>query len=424
MHNETYNPALSNTAPPASAELAPKCASELTRKPVQRLDYLDAARALAIIGMLLTHLETLTQVPEPIFNAASGRSSITFAVLAGISAVLMVRSVNRRRGMGDSGVITRASAWSLTRRALALYVLGLVLVLASSGPIVILCTYAVLLLLAIPLLRIESTKILAALAGVSAVVLPILSFWIRSTFPSAYDVHGVVPMILDFADPIQIGIGIRGLLLDGMYPVLTWIPFLIAGLALGRILLRPEPRFGRVFAVGAVLSVVSYGIHFIVLAKSSYVDDMLATLVENEPSLGNLSHEELLDHFGQLLNFSFGVTDINRPVSLLLAIPHSGSITEILGGIGVVCMLLPVLAWIGTRAPLALRPFSLLGRGALTYYVSHILALTVLAILGVENQNVLLVVVGFVLIPMLIAFLWFKKFRRGPLEAVMHRIAM
>lgn len=403
-------------------------ATQVVSPVVKRLDYLDAARALAIIGMLLTHLGDLATIPDSVFYVASGRSSITFAVLAGVSAVLMVRSVNRRSVRGGSGatgqgLITRASAWSLTRRALALYVLGLVLVLFSSGPIVILCTYAVLLLLAIPLLKIRSTKILVGLAGVSALVLPLVSFALRAyVLPEATD-FAVVPTILDVVDPEAYFLGIRGLLIDGMYPVLTWIPFLIAGLALGRLLLGANPQFGRVFTVGAVLAAMSYGTHAVLMAKSSYVDDVLTAIATANPEFENYSRDMMLEEFGILFSSGWGVTDTDRPISLLLAIPHSGSITEIFGGIGVVCMLLPTLAWIGAKAPAVIQPFALLGRGALTYYVTHILALTVLVIAGVEHQNALIVIGAFVLIPMIIAYFWFKKFRRGPLEAAMHWVA-
>ena len=62
------------------------------RTPRPRIDYLDAARALAIIGMLLAHIAAFVQLPDFVLNLVSGRSAIVFAVLAGVSTTLIARS--------------------------------------------------------------------------------------------------------------------------------------------------------------------------------------------------------------------------------------------------------------------------------------------------------------------------------------------
>lgn len=72
-----------NTATPASHSV---------RAPRTRIAYLDAARALAIIGMFLAHIAAFVPIPAPIEFLVSGRASIMFAVLAGVSTTLIARS--------------------------------------------------------------------------------------------------------------------------------------------------------------------------------------------------------------------------------------------------------------------------------------------------------------------------------------------
>lgn len=156
------------------------CAEQGAPARAARLDFLDAVRAIAIIGMLLTHLVALSHVPERVDFAFAGRSSIVFAVLAGISAVLMTQSVARRQGAEDPTAMTAAGAKTLLKRGFWLYLICLIISPLSFGPVVILGTYAVLMVLAIPLLYIRDTRILIALTALSAVVLPVVSYFLRA----------------------------------------------------------------------------------------------------------------------------------------------------------------------------------------------------------------------------------------------------
>src|SRR5699024_8066965 len=70
--------------------------------PSARIGYLDAARAVAIIGMVLAHIAAFVELPAPIENLVSGRSAIMFAILAGVSTTLIARSgaVTDRESLG------------------------------------------------------------------------------------------------------------------------------------------------------------------------------------------------------------------------------------------------------------------------------------------------------------------------------------
>src|SRR5699024_8254877 len=63
----------------------------------------------------------------------------------------------------------------------------------------------------------------------------------------------------DVASPADAGQAVLRLLLTGTYPVLTWMPFVLAGMALGRLDLRANAVRLRVFATGAGLAVLGYG---------------------------------------------------------------------------------------------------------------------------------------------------------------------
>ena len=69
-----------------------------TSSPSPRIRGLDAARGLAVIGMVIAHT-VLSRVygedPEGILNFTQGRSAILFATVAGVSLALM--SGGRRR---------------------------------------------------------------------------------------------------------------------------------------------------------------------------------------------------------------------------------------------------------------------------------------------------------------------------------------
>ncbi|MEY8577193.1 hypothetical protein AALI21_02650 [Corynebacteriaceae bacterium 6-324] len=149
-------------------------ASHSVRAPRARIAYLDAARALAIIGMFVAHIAAFVPIPAPIEFLVSGRASIMFAVLAGVSTALIARchAVTDRQRLGFAN---RNSSRDLLVRAIILFLIGITLPLLSAGPIVILSTYAVLYLLAIPVLRL-STHVLVILTALTALLAPILSF--------------------------------------------------------------------------------------------------------------------------------------------------------------------------------------------------------------------------------------------------------
>jgi hypothetical protein len=212
---------------------------QLSPPSTQRLAGVDLARGLAVFGMFAAHVG-----PDPateggllgaVMQLAHGRSSALFAMLAGVSLALMTGRQQPKTGVGGRQAMVRILA-----RAVILLALGTVLTMLDTPVDVIIAYYGVYFLLALPLIRLRALT-LAVIAAVLTVVGPLASFVIRSAF--------------DVGPPDGIG----GLLLTGTYPAITWMPFVVAGMALGRIDLTSDSVLTRLGLLGPALALLGYG---------------------------------------------------------------------------------------------------------------------------------------------------------------------
>lgn len=213
------------------------------RYPVaRRIVGVDVARGLAVLGMFSAHLAHLEPFdwaqPGTWGDLVNGRSSILFALLAGVSLAIM--SGRERPVAGRE--LSRARSRILLR-ALVLFGLGLILSLPPTNVAVILHYYAVCFALALPLLRLPP-RVLLPLAAAIAALVP-LALAPLDTMPL-----GALPELARFG---------LDLLATGYYPALLWIAFVLAGLAIGRMRLA-EPRTQWTLLVGgAALAAIGYG---------------------------------------------------------------------------------------------------------------------------------------------------------------------
>jgi len=166
-----------------------------------------------------------------------GRPSILFATLAGVSLGIMTgseRPVERgRRGDRVVGVLVRA---------LIIFVLGVTLGALDSEVAVIVDFYAIMFLLMTPLLFLPRWA-LAVLAGLIAVAAPALA-------AVAHEADRDVPALIEAA---------QYYLLNGNYPALVWLPFLLLGLISARSDLRRARTQLWMMAGGAAAAVLGYG---------------------------------------------------------------------------------------------------------------------------------------------------------------------
>ncbi|ASU81292.1 hypothetical protein CDG81_19650 [Actinopolyspora erythraea] len=360
------------------------------------------ARGLAVLGMFAAHT-----VPSGwLHTLVSGRSAALFAVLAGVSIALLSGGTEPHTGRRRS-----ASAVRIAVRAVVLFVLGLALTSMQVPAMVILAFYGVLFLLAIPLLPLRATP-LAVLAGALAVLAPLVSFLIRSRL-AAPSVLGYAPDLADFTSLDGVAHAFRALVLTGAYPVLTWLPFLVAGMALGRLGLRGIRS--RLVMIGAGLALLGYGVSWLAMNVLGGFERLVALYEGTIPPRALES----------LLASSLGTVPTKDPVYLLSAGAHSGTPFEIIGATGAALAVIG-LCLLAERPHAVLFPLASVGALALTCYVGHLLVLralgpeTLARLMGEHPRTLWLVlVVG----ALLCSALWRRFLGRGPLEWALHHLA-
>ncbi|GAA5135352.1 heparan-alpha-glucosaminide N-acetyltransferase domain-containing protein [Pseudonocardia adelaidensis] len=372
--------------------------------PRSRLAGVDAARGLAVIGMIVAHVAA-ADAAAPLWQAVNGRAAVLFGVLGGVSLALMSR-VALRSGdpVSRAGLRRRVAV-----RAVLLAALGIGLVPISSGPMVILPVYGVEFLLVLPLLFTRA-RTLAWTAAVWAVAGPLLSFALRSRMEVTTLGGTIAPS--DLTSFSAAGEAVVRLLLTGAYPVLTWMPFLLAGMAIGRLdLVRSA---GRLIAGGLVGATLGYGGSWLavdVLGGRQALVDAVA------PVAGKLAvpADQVLE---LLSSSSYGTVPTTSPAWLLTATPHSGSPFDVVGAGGVAVAVLGVCLLAARGVPWLLAPLGATGALALTLYCGHIAALALVqdtAAIGPWPVTAM-----FVAGAVLAASGWRSLAGRGPLEALLH----
>ena len=354
-----------------------------------RIVGLDIARAFAIIGMVIVNYKVTMGAtdsgPRWLTGAAAifdGRAAATFVILAGIGASLGSR---RARESGDP-VAQRQARTTLARRAVFLFVLGWAFF--PIWPADILHFYGLYLGIGAAVLFVPGRTLLrlgAAAIAVSFVF--ILSF----DYFANWDLDDI--SYAGIATPSGF---LRNLFLDGFHPVFPWIAFYLFGMWLGRTDLR-DAAWRRTLAIRAAVIVV--------------VTEVAAWIVIG-PKGSNL--EELDDESWRWL---FSVEPI-PPLPLYLAAGGATAVLVILGSI-----------WLGHRlASSVAEPLVSTGQLALTIYLAHVLVgMVVLDGFGrLEDQTLTWAIVtslAFSAPTIVVAWAWRRRFSRGPVEALMRRVA-
>jgi uncharacterized protein len=338
-----------------------------------RIVGIDIARGLAVLGMFGAHIgvsEPFDWTPNTWLDLVNGRSSILFAVLAGVSIAII--SGGRKPVSGVPLLQARARIFA---RAALIFVLGGLLTALGTQVAVILPAYAVLFVFALPFLR-WSPQRLFALAGVLAIVMPV-----------------VYTAILPFFEALQPS-AIVELVVTGHYPAMIWLVFVLVGLGVGRLDLRVRRVQGWMLGLGVALALLGYGI-----------GSLVAPLGTSDPGRRPATLPSPLD-------FS----------TLLTTEAHSGSPFEVIGSTGFV---LAVFALCLLAVPLlryVLYPVAAVGAMALTAYSVHIVAIAFYGdIVGTIFDNSLYL--SYVITALVGCTLWSLLFGRGPFERILTRVS-
>jgi hypothetical protein len=316
----------------------------------------DVARALALLGMMATHIlppvvDGSLAWPQAL---AGGRSSALFALLAGVSMALVTGGSSPHAGVQRAG-----DAVGLTTRAMLIGLLGLFLGQLDTPVAVILTYYAVLFVLGLPFLGLGARPLLA-LSALWCVVVPVLSHAARAglgpdgpTVPTAESAASLAPFLLD-------------LTLTGYYPALPWLAYLLAGMALGRMDLARPATAAMVALAGATVAVGALLISRTLTAQPGVQDALLAS------SDGATSWDELRDTLARGLH---GVTPTGSWWWLSVVAPHSGTPLDLAHTAGCAAAVLGACLLLARWRPRAWAVAVGAGAMTLTLYTAHVVLL-------------------------------------------------
>lgn len=328
-----------------------------------RLTGVDAARGLALLGMMATHVlptfgSDAQLTPTWVGLAFSGRASALFAVLAGIGLAL---STGKERPL--EGPELWAARRGIALRALVVAAVGLTLGGLEVNIAVILVHYALLFLCVLPFLGLPAKR-LWGLAAVWLLATPVLAYllrpWLLAAEPPLRLGHN--PGWEDLATPARL---LGDVFLTGYYPVLQWLAYLLIGLAIGRLALSTAAVPLLLLAAGSIAAVLAKWLSLVLMEDWGGRAALQEQLGDPAYPLASLLQVNLA-----------GIDQSGSAWWLASSAPHSGTTLDLLHTSGVaaavvgLCLLLGRLAdWVQLDLLLPLR-----GAGALTLslYTAHV----------------------------------------------------
>ena len=401
-------PASSSDPAPTGRAIGPAVAPATAAAAPARLGAVDAARTMAIIGMFVSHLSGAAAQRWTFLHWVNGYAAGGFAVLAGVSMGLT-------RRMAVPG--WRAWPPQLARSVL-LFALGVALAGISFGPVVILCVYAALFLVALPFRRLGG-RALVAVGLVLTVVWPPLSLWLRTSVVSDAVVPGYHVDWAVLTGPRPVATVARTLFLDGLYPVFTWLPLALVGWGVVRCGLLGRERLGRLAVVSAALVTIGFGGSAVVEAATDTRAELIDQLAADSASGRGLVR------YGSSFDSGLGVPNSARAEVLLTGGHHTGTTFELWQILGVTGGFVTAFSLLERGSRRLVGAAGLPGRIPLTAYTAHLVVGwpmdTWKVGLGLAPVPQALVLAAFVAGAFVLG--WLFRRRRGPLEAVLHRAA-
>lgn len=339
-----------------------------------RLQGVDVARAVAVLGMVLVHVGRFREPLEGFataYNATYGRAFVLFVLLAGAGLSLLA---------GDRSPARLRRTWATVALRVAVFLpLGIVLQGLDTGVAIILHYYALYFVVA-GVLVLLGDRVLLGLALVMAVAGPLAHLAGQVALPDAF----AQGRLIDLDDPAVIA---RDLVLTGYYPVVTAVVPLALGLWIGRQDLRAAAvRWG--LAIGGALT-----------AAAAYTAGWVLRGVLGSPPIDGVGWTTLLDTGG-----------------------HTEMPFSVIGATAVGCAVLGVCLVVADRLPRLTWPLAAIGRMALSVYVGHLLVLAWRPdwLIGDTPLDALGQVLRFLVVTAVLAVAWLAALPRGPLESLLH----
>lgn len=377
----------------------------------RRLVAIDAARGLAVLGMIAVHSLMAYDAdgdPTWTFSLAAGRASAIFAVLAGVGIAFV-----SRRKQQKPGIDATAISWSLAARALMIALIGLSLGFTDSDyGVVILGYYAAMFLLAIPLIRL-STRALVFIAVALAICAPLLSQALRPHLPE--QIGAQLSFNAALHQPLRFACDV---LFTGEFPAVVWMTYVCVGLVVGRLVLTAWQTALGLVATGVALMLTSKMVSWLILYPFGGLDRIRSA---EAPDTDGIVDEFLA--FG-----GDGTTPTSTWWWLGVDGPHTGTPFDLMATVGSSLLVIGAMLLLGhVTAPVwstiirvVLAPLAAIGSLSLTVYVSHILFVnSAFDVYGPVSGYVRQVVCITAL-----ALVWRATAGRGPLEGLVRFVTI
>lgn len=323
-----------------------------------RLVGIDLARLAAVAGMMAAHT-VLWEEPAPgVVALVDGPPSTLFAVLGGVSVVLAAR---QRLAAGDR----RGAIRSTLARGAVVAVLGLLVAPLATAVFVVLVPFGVSIALAGLLLTLPSWAI-AALAAALWAAGGSLAAIARESLPAElFEPEGPGDALLA---------GALDVVLTGVYPVVTWLAYLLVGMLLARALLEARAR-GRERRALATVGAVGAALIAAAVAASELGVRLVAETVLELPVAAVRD---------SILMNGYGAAQGAELAWQLVAAPHTGTPADMARTVGIGLVAIALLGLLAASLPPAalrvLEPLRAAGAAPLTIYVVHVVLLSTLAL--------------------------------------------
>lgn len=357
----------------------------------------DVARGIALLGMMAVHLfDTFDRHGTPTLATvlAGGRAATTFVLVAGVSLAFLSGGQRVVEGRART-----AAAAGIAVRALLIGTIGLLIGYAANviEVAVILPYYAVLFLLAIPLLGLRPRTLALAAAALIAVAPVVILAVVDADGPSFRGPDNATFDTL-VHDPSGL---IVGLLVTGAYPALAYLAYLCAGLAIGRLDLSSRRLATWLLSGGLALALTARIVSAVLLFPVGGLRHLQGT---GPSSAALVTRNVLLWDPEQTWSWWY----------LALPAPHSTTPVDMVRTLGSAMAVLGA-ALLLSRVPVIarlLRPLAAAGAMTLTLYCGHLLVLATGVLQHSPGTMYALLVVG----ALSFGYFWQRWLGQGPFE--------
>ncbi|MGM7666669.1 heparan-alpha-glucosaminide N-acetyltransferase domain-containing protein [Microbacterium sp. A93] len=371
-----------------------------TRTRKVRIVGVDAARGLALVGMMAVHvLPAVSDDGDPtlVWLLGSGVAAALFAFLAGVSLSLSTGGSTPHRGR-----VLNGSRIATAVRAGILIALGLLLAVADPPAGIILAYYGAMFLMALPLLG-AATGTLIGLAGVFAVIGSIFVLATSGRMPSLGGFDPSLTTLLTEPDAT-----FSAVFVTGTYPALAWMTFICAGMAVGRLNLSVRDTQLRLVVGGLVTALVSWAVSTVALETMGG----FRRILETTPGLSEGTLTQIM-----IWGSDYESTPTSSGWWLFALSPYSETPLEMLNVLGWAVAAFGAMLLVGSRAAWLVRPLALLGTMTLTLYSLHLLFISTHLLESLPYLSFWLQVAA----GLLFVVLWrnISEWSQGPLEWVL-----